>query len=96
MKIITAVFLTAIALTVTVSVLRSVKSDSSAEALGRVENAVRRLSVSCYASEGFYPPDIGYLKDHYGLQTDETKYTVIYEIFSENVMPEISVLPIDG
>lgn len=57
-----------------------------------LEEALRRSSVACYAAEGFYPPDIAYLQEHYGLQYDETRYIIHYERFASNLMPEITVL----
>ena len=52
---------------------------------------VRRAAVSCYASEGRYPQDVEYLRDHYGLTYDEERYSVMYDAFASNVMPDISV-----
>ena len=60
-----------------------------------MEEAIRRSAVACYAAEGIYPPNLGYLTEHYGIQIDETKYTVIYEVFAENLMPDITVLEKD-
>lgn len=48
--------------------------------------------MACYAAEGIYPPDLDYLKDHYGVQVDEERYTVFYSVFAENLMPDITVL----
>lgn len=48
--------------------------------------------MACYAAEGVYPPDLEYLKEHYGLQVDENQYTVRYDVFAENLMPDITVL----
>ena len=58
----------------------------------QLENALRRTAVACYASEGFYPPDVAYMVQHYGLQYDEDTYRVHYEIFASNLMPEITVV----
>lgn len=44
------------------------------------------------AAEGAYPPDVDYLKEHYGLQIDERRYTIRYMAFAENLMPDITVL----
>lgn len=57
----------------------------------RLEEAIRRSAVACYAVEGIYPPDLEYLQQYYGLQIDESKYLVIYEAFAENLMPDITV-----
>ena len=56
------------------------------------EDNLRRAVVSCYALEGRYPPDVKYLQEQYGLQLNEEKYIVHYEVFAENIMPDITVL----
>ncbi|MBR4944746.1 MAG: hypothetical protein IKZ26_05005 [Peptococcaceae bacterium] len=65
---------------------------SAQEQLRLTEESLRRAVVSCYALEGRYPADIDYLKEHYGLQLNEEKYIVHYEIFAENIMPDITVI----
>ena len=62
------------------------------EELRQVEQAVRRAAVACYAAEGAYPPDLDRLREDYGLQVDEDRYTVEYTVFAENLTPEITVL----
>ena len=57
-----------------------------------LEQAVRRSTVACYAAEGIYPPSLDYLVEHYGLQVDLDRYVVHYQVFGENLMPEITVL----
>ena len=58
----------------------------------QLEQALQRCAVTCYATEGIYPPDVDYMKEHYGIQIDESKYLVRYEVFAENLMPDITVL----
>ena len=70
----------------------SVLENTRAEKRNMAEETLRRAVVSCYALEGRYPPDIDYLRRHYGVQIRETDYIVHYEIFAENIMPEITVL----
>lgn len=70
---------------------------SAAEGRDRLEDALRRAAVTCYAAEGVYPPTLAYLEEHYGVQVDESRYAVFYEAFAENLMPEITVVEIgDG
>lgn len=68
--------------------------ESGRQALGRerLEEALRRTAVSCYACEGAYPPNVAYMQEHYGLQYDSAAYTVRYELFASNLMPDITVL----
>lgn len=72
--------------------LPSVMGNTRDEQLRMAEDTLRRAVVTCYALEGRYPPDVAYLRDHYGLQLNDTVYTIHYEIFAENIMPEITVL----
>lgn len=57
-----------------------------------LEEAIQRAAVTCYANEGIYPPTLEYLENYYGLQVDTQRYTVYYEIFADNLMPDITVL----
>ena len=72
--------------------VESLDSGRVEEDMRQLEETLRRGCVACYAAEGVYPPDLDYLKDHYGLQVDEARYTVRYDIFAENLMPDITVL----
>ena len=66
--------------------------DYWAEGKLALEEAVRQTALACYAAEGVYPPDVAYMQEHYGLQYDESRYTVSYEIYASNLMPDITVL----
>lgn len=58
----------------------------------QLEEAVRRSAVSCYATEGAYPPDLAYLQQHYGLRYNQERYTVYYQPIADNLLPDITVL----
>lgn len=75
--------------------LDNLKSGHQREGKEQLEAAIRRSAVACYAAEGIYPPTIEYLEEHYGIQIDGEKYIVMYEIFADNLMPEITVLEKD-
>jgi hypothetical protein len=70
----------------------NLKEGSREEEKKQLEEAIRKTVVACYATEGVYPPDLAYVKEHYGLQINEERYLVVYDIFAENLMPEITVL----
>lgn len=57
-----------------------------------LRESLRKTAVTCYGLEGFYPPDVKYMQTHYGLQYDENRYDVHYEIFASNLMPDITVV----
>ncbi len=65
---------------------------SAQQSRAQLETALRRAAVACYALEGVYPPDVAFLQQHYGIQIDTHRFVVDYEIFAENLMPNITVL----
>lgn len=56
-----------------------------------VQDAIQNALVTCYAVEGSYPGDLGYLKEHYGLAYDEERFLVYYDAFASNILPEVRV-----
>ena len=72
--------------------LDTLDSGRDAEGLRQLEEALRRGCAACYAAEGIYPQDLEYLEEHYGVQVDGDRYVVHYEIFAQNLMPDITVL----
>ena len=72
--------------------LRMTEVNSSERWLQTKKDAVVKAVVSCYAIEGEYPPNIDYLREHYGLQVEDSRYRIHYVIFGSNMMPEIDVL----
>ena len=74
------------------SALSDLQDGHSSKGRQQLEDALRRSAAACYAAEGIYPPNLDYLEDHYGIQIDRERYTVIYEVFASNLMPDVTVL----
>ena len=74
------------------SALENLENGVDAESLRQAEEALRKGCAACYAVEGVYPPDLEYLEEHYGIRVDEEKYTIHYNVFAGNLMPDITVL----
>ena len=62
--------------------------------LKEVRDTVLSAVSQCYALEGAYPPDLGYLEENYGLILDRSRYIYHYEIFASNIFPDVKVLPL--
>lgn len=58
----------------------------------QLEDVLHRAAVTCYSVEGFYPPDLEYIQEHYGVQINNRRFTVSYTPVAENLMPDITVL----
>lgn len=87
-----AALLAALCLLLFITSLTSVDRQQGEEGRQQLETALRRAAVACYAAEGVYPPTVEYLQTHYGVQIEEELYIVFYEIFANNLMPDITVL----
>ncbi len=72
--------------------LSNVDKEKTSEDRIQLEKAIINAAVSCYAIEGSYPPSIEYLAENYGLQIDTERFTVKYELYASNLMPDITVL----
>lgn len=72
--------------------LSNLDSGKKLEDKAQLEEALHRAAVCCYAIEGAYPPDLAYLVENYGVQIDTDRFTVSYELFASNLMPDITVL----
>ena len=57
-----------------------------------LETALSRSIAQCYAVEGFYPPSITYLTEHYGLTYDSSVFLIDYEYYGNNLLPDVTVL----
>ena len=54
--------------------------------------ALSAAAAECYAVEGFYPDNIGYLIENYDLHIDKNSCIVHYSPISSNIMPDIKVI----
>ena len=66
--------------------------ESAAEQKEALESALERDITTCYALEGQFPPDLQYLRDHYGLAYDEDLFYVDYRPHGSNIRPFYIVL----
>ena len=72
--------------------LSQISQKSSTEEMATLENAIYRSIAHCYATEGFYPESMEYLVDEYKITYDSDKYFVDYQIWGENIMPDITII----
>ncbi len=54
--------------------------------------ALERDITCCYALEGRYPPDLQYLRDHYGLSYNTSLFYVDYRPVASNIRPSYVVI----
>jgi len=67
------------------------QKSSQEERRNQVENAISRALNLCYAQEGFYPAQLDYLIENYGIQVNPDMYYVYYKTIGSNIRPDVSV-----
>lgn len=75
--------------------IHSVDNTTLQEQTNSLEKAIRRSVVQCYVVEGTYPPSLDYLKEHYGVAYDSSQYYVDYTSIGSNLMPDITIIPLN-
>lgn len=76
--------------------IHSLESTTAQKQEESLKTALHRSITQCYAVEGTYPPDLNYLKEHYGLTYDEEIFFVDYVSYGGNLFPEVTVLRKNG
>ncbi|MBO5165899.1 MAG: hypothetical protein J6B90_04775 [Lachnospiraceae bacterium] len=76
--------------------LQSVSETNIAKQQESLELALTRSITQCYAVEGAYPPDLEYIKEHYGLTYNEELFFVDYQPVGSNIMPDVTILTRTG
>lgn len=57
-----------------------------------LQNAIEKDIINCYALEGFYPPSLTYMKEHYGLHYNEDLFFVDYQPVGSNLFPNVTII----
>ena len=73
-----------------------ISSTSSKDQKQVLTDAVSRDIIHCYAVEGYYPPSLTYIENHYGLTYDKSRYIVDYVPVGDNIMPSVTIVEIHG
>ena len=89
------VIIAVVLLAITLTSIGNLSGGSREQEKQQLEDALRRASLACYAARGFYPPDLDYIVSKYGIQINSERFAVFYEIFAENIMPDINVVVLD-
>lgn len=57
-----------------------------------LEKALSRDIIECYALEGYYPPNLNYIEEHYGLSYNKSEFFIDYQIEGENIKPTFTII----
>lgn len=70
----------------------TVGQNTTADQEASLEQALDHAITNCYALEGMYPPDLDYMKEHYGLIYDEDLFFVDYRPIASNIRPDYFII----
>lgn len=66
------------------------RSDSEQEEILR--KAIQNGITECYALEGFYPENLEYLEENYGISYNKDRFFVGYQPRGQNLMPDVTII----
>lgn len=72
--------------------LSSIYDTTVAKQQESLETALTRDITHCYAVEGYYPPSLEYIEEHYGLTYDKELFFVDYQPIGSNIRPNVTVI----
>ena len=85
-------FVCPIILLIFIQGLSSISASTISRQQESLEKAINRDIIHCYAVEGFYPPSLEYIEDHYGLTYDKELFFVDYQPIASNLRPNVTIL----
>ena len=90
-----SVFFFVIVIAVFLMGISFIASTSSKDQTQILTDAVNKDIIHCYAVEGYYPPSLKYIENHYGLTYDKSRYIVDYVPIGDNIMPSVTIVEIN-
>ncbi len=72
--------------------ISSLKETTVSKQQESLETALMRDIAHCYAVEGFYPPSLDYIEEHYGLTYNKNLFFVDYQPIGSNIRPNVTIL----
>ena len=72
--------------------LSGISKKTTAEEAKSLHRSISRGISHCYATNGFYPESLDYLKEHYHISYDTDKYFVDYQALGENIFPDVTII----
>ncbi len=72
--------------------LSSIQESTLQKQQESLKTALIRDITHCYAVEGFYPPSLDYIEEHYGLTYDKDLFFVDYRPVGSNMRPDVTVI----
>ena len=89
--VVTACLVAALALAA-FAVYSVVQESAKTQGAVALRDSILASAKQCCAIEGAYPSSLAYLEENYGLVVNRSDYAITYEVFADNVMPNVVVL----
>jgi hypothetical protein len=89
------IFLTLMIILAVVFGMRQAAESNRAEGVRFLEESILRAAVHSYATSGQYPESLAYIVQNYRIHIDRTRYAVHYNIIASNILPDITVIPLN-
>ena len=58
-------------------------------------NSLEHYITDCYASKGYYPISLNYLKENYNLTYNDQLFYIDYQVMGANIRPDVAVIELN-
>jgi hypothetical protein len=58
-------------------------------------NSLEHYITDCYASKGYYPISLNYLKENYNLTYNDQLFYIDYQVRGANIRPDVAVIELN-
>lgn len=91
-KVIVAIALVVLCIVAIVVAFNVIAPNVASHGTVSLKNSIIQSANQCYAIEGSYPYNLEYLENNYGLSVNHDDYSITYEVFADNVAPNVVVV----
>ncbi|MCL2865693.1 MAG: hypothetical protein FWE25_09155 [Lachnospiraceae bacterium] len=61
-----------------------------------LHNALNKSIIHSYATYGFYPPSLNFIKERYQLNFNENLFYVDYQPLGANIIPDVTIIVLNN
>ena len=72
--------------------LSSIQDSALQKQQESLETALERDITHCYAVEGYYPPSLSYIEEHYGPTYEKDLFFVDYQPVGSPIRPNVAIV----
>ena len=75
-----------------IAMMSTTQANSVEQQYQALSRALRRNMIHTYATEGYYPPSLDYIKERYHFLYNTDLFYIDYQPSGQNMLPEVTII----